>query len=245
MTAATTIMIVDLSVDPTRQNEFDSFYHDFYIPEFLKAVPEVLAARRYAQIDGDVDMLGKPDPAKAHFLTVYDLVSNDCMDNIEAAIARSAHQEASDQFKKWKQNGLTYFDRAFLREVNRHPRRSANECWSDHALYAFQWTVKPDISESAQRWYVDEYVNILMSTVPSWLACRTYVRMDSNPSSFLTVFEARDKASLLQSVSASNEAPEDSERLALAGWIENALEHHSALNLVPIYLSGNQPLTLV
>jgi hypothetical protein len=233
MTPSTTIMIVDLSVDPARQSGFDRFYHDFYIPEFLRAVPEVLSARRYAEID----ILGKLDAATMHFLTVYDLVSDDCMDNIEAAIARSAHQEASDQFKKWKQEGLTYFDRAFFREIHRHPRQPADGCWSDHALYAFVWTVKPDISKSAQRWYVDEYVNVLMSTVPSWLACRTYSRLDSQPSSFLTAFEAVDKSSLVQSVSAANEAPPDAERVAFTKWMENTLGDHTALSLVPIYRS--------
>lgn len=43
MSPPTTIMLVDLSVDSTRQEEFDRFYHEFYIPEFLEAVPEVLS----------------------------------------------------------------------------------------------------------------------------------------------------------------------------------------------------------
>jgi hypothetical protein len=234
-TESTTIMIVDLSVDSTRQTQFDNFYQDFYIPEFLKAVPEIVSARRYAH----PDILDAFDQVSARFLTIYELASDNAIDNIEKAISRSAHQKASDQFKVWKKDGLTNFSRAFYREVYRHPRQETNGCWGNHSLYAFEWAIKPDFLGNAIQWYVDEYVDTLMSNMPSLLACRIYLSMKFDFCNFLTIFEV---AKLEPSADFSNEALPDAWRVAYRNWVEQALAQHSTLTLKPIYFIARNSL---
>jgi hypothetical protein len=236
--ASNTIMIVDLSVEPARQSQFDSFYHDFYIPEFLKAVPEIVTARRYAQ----TDTVGNFDPAKVRFLSIYELASDDSVNDIEAAIARSAHQEASAQFKVWKQNGLTHFERAFYREVKRHPHQqseSVDKSSNNRSLCAFTWSLKADVESSAASWYLDEYVKLLMSTEPSWLACRTYQRMNLAPPSFLTIFEAIDQPSLLQSMTTANEGLSEADQTRFTNW-QHTLATHQTLSFEAIYFLSNE-----
>jgi hypothetical protein len=230
-TKATTIMTVDLSVDPTRRNQFDSFYHNFYIPEFLKAVPEILTARRYSQ----KDLVAKLDPATTHFLTIYELATGKPTDIVEDAIARSAHQEASNQFKVWKEDGLTYFERAFYREIYRHSRQPEDGCFGKRSLYIIRWTEKGFSSGSAKKWYGGAYLDQMMDNVPDWLACRTYLRMHFQPASYLTVFEAKSHASLLHAVASSDDDWSDAEQANFRDWLQNGLTWHDCLMLEPIY----------
>jgi len=231
ITPSTTIMLVDLSIDPARHAEFDSFYHDFYIPEFLHAVPEVRTARRYAQIN----LLGKLDPAKARFLTIYELLSDDSIDNIEAAIARSAHREASDQFKIWKQNGLTYFDRAFYWQVHKYVRQSEDGCWNSRSLCTWRWRVKPEVSIAGAVSYLSGYANQLMNSLPSVIAHHTYLRLDSEPHNLLTVFEVSDEIPLPQLMQAINSEMPHCDRTSLRDWLAATLPDHDATSFNLIY----------
>jgi hypothetical protein len=230
-TPATTIMIVDLSVEAERLDEFDSFYHDYYIPEFLKAVPEVITARRYVQ----KDMVTGLDAKDAHYLTLYELSSNDAPEAVETAIARAAHQEASSKFKLWKQDGLTYFDRAFYKEVYRSQRQTEDVCWGDNSLYALRWIVDPDIPISDDEFNCADYFNRQMNNIPAWSACRTYLRLQSDPQSFLTVFEARDQVALRQALADDDETLPEQDQIDFTNWVENSLTWHDCMMFDQIY----------
>lgn len=232
----TTIMLVDLSIETDRQAEFDHFYHNFYIPKFLQAVPEIRATTRYAQ----TNPLGQLDPAKAHFLTIYELLSDDSIDSIEAAIARSAHREASDQFKLWKQNGLTYFDRAFYRLVNKQTHQSENGCWSSQSLCTWRWSVKPEVSTAAAAAAaavssLSSYANQLTNTLSLATAHHSYLRLNSEPHHFLTVFDVQDEITLLQLMQAANNQNPHSDDAALRDWLAATMKANEAMSFKQIY----------
>jgi hypothetical protein len=228
---STTIMLVDLSIESDRQAEFDHFYHDFYIPEFLQAVPDIRTARRYAQ----THLLGDLDPAKAHFLTIYELLSDDSIDSIEAAIARSAHRQASDQFKLWKQNGLTYFDRAFYQQVNKQTHQSEGGCWNSQSLCTWRWSVKPGVATAAAVSYLSSYANQLLNTLPLVRAHHTYLRLDSEQHEFLTVFDVPDEIPLHQLMQAANSLIPHSDNAALRDWLAATMPDHEAMSYNQIY----------
>ena len=227
---STTIMLVDLSIESDRQTEFDLFYHDFYIPEFLHAVPEIHTARRYAQ----TNLLDKLDPSKAHFLTIYELLSDDSIDNIEAAIARNAHREASDQFKLWKQNGLTNFARAFYRQVSKQTDQSEHGCWSSQSLCIWQWCVKPEVTPEAALSYLSGYANQLINTL-SLRAHHTYLRLNSEQNKFLTVFDVPNEIPLLQLMQIANSQIPSSDDVALRDWLAATMQDYEAMSFNQIY----------
>lgn len=233
---STTIMLVDLSVDPDRRAEFDRFYHDFYIPEFVGAVPEVCTAIRYAQT-------GLPDEsnqANAHFLTIYEILSDDCIESIETAIARSAHREASDQFKLWKQNGLTSFYRAFYRQMDKQVRRSADSCWNGQSLCVWQWRARPEVSTAHVISCVSNYAKQLMDRVHPVMAHHTYLRLDSDPRNFLTVFEVSDEVSLRYLMQAVNSEVPDSNPALLRVWLAAIVPDQEAMSFNRIYSLPNR-----
>jgi hypothetical protein len=228
-------MIVDLKVDPTRLAEFDSFYHDLYIPEFLAAVPEIATARRYAQRDDSA----VADPSSAHYLTIYELSANQATTKVEAAIEASAHANASNQFKLWKQDGLTYFDRAFYKEICRHGRQPRSGCWHNHSLYALRWIQKPDGPGPNEQFHWVEYFNREKTKVKDWLACRTYMRVDSEPPAFLTVFEATDPAAIVRALLRSYEDFSEDDQTDFANWLQQGIAWHDCMMLEPIFYLSN------
>jgi hypothetical protein len=94
-------------------------------------------------------------------------------------------------------------------------------------------------SGSAKRWYGGPYLDQMMENVPDWLACRTYLRMNSQPVSYLTVFEARDHASLLHAVAGSDGDLPSAEQTAFIDWLKDGLIWHDCLMLEPIYFLSN------
>lgn len=191
-TAAKAIMVVELSVDPARRTEFEVFYHNDYIPQFLAAVPLVVSARRYSQMDG-----GPADPAAKRFFTIYELGSDDCMGKIDAAIARSAHKSASDRFKVWKEDGLTSFARCYYHEVARAEGDSWP--WNSGYLCIFNWSIRRDVSGDDALKLVGDYVQAVMKQSPRLLvASRTYSKDGSENREFMTVVEVSHPKGLLK-----------------------------------------------
>lgn len=185
-------MLVELSVDPARRAEFEVFYHNDYIPQFLAAVPLVVSARRYSQMDG-----GPADPALKRFFTIYELSSDDCMDKVDAAIARSAHKNASDRLKVWKEDGITFFARNYYREVARAEGDSWP--WNSGYLCIFNWSRKAERPSSEALKQVCQYADTVMQAAPRLLvASRTYVKTETEQRDFMTVFEVSHPKGLLK-----------------------------------------------
>lgn len=199
--ASRTIMLVDLAVEPTRQREFDDFYHDFYIPEFLKAVPEVSTARRFVQTNA-----GQSPNELVHYLTIYELVSDQAPEAIDAAIARCAHREASEQFKHWKQSGLTYFDRAYYAEAYSSEHECATSVlWRSEYVRAIFWSMPQESSGDTAK-QVAATIATELTTVPAVQAARTYEKPgDNRCSSFMSVLAISDSTAAQESLSAAGE----------------------------------------
>lgn len=175
-------MLVDLSVEPSRQSEFDHFYHDFYIPEFLRAVPEIRTARRYAPAENE--------RATNHFLTIYELQSDDSIVDIETAIAKSAHRKASDQFKLWKQSGLAHFDRAFYKLLQSDSQGFVAECWNSLYLFTWWWNANANCSNEKAASLLAYYA----SNIPSLERLNTYLRLSPGRYKFLSASETLGNA---------------------------------------------------
>jgi hypothetical protein len=231
-TNATTIMLVDLSVEESMIADFNRFYHDVYIPGFLEKVPEITSARRYAQTEGFLD----GDRSRGHFLTVYEMDSDQSTDKIDAAINSAALKKNMDAFNLWKEEGLTHFDRAFYKLVCRHGRMPKTDPWDKHAIYTLRWIEKADAPLSGEQFHWVEYFNREMFRVPKWLTCRTYMRMHSTPPSYLTVFEATDQDAILEALDSLADDLEEEDQIAFAGWLQSGVDWHDCLMLKPIYL---------
>ncbi len=185
-------MVVELSVDPAQRAEFEVFYHNDYIPQFLAAVPLVVSARRYSQMDG-----GPSDPGAKRFFTIYELSSDDCMDKVDAAIARSAHKNASDRLKVWKEDGLTFFARSFYHEVARAEGDSWP--WNSSYLCIFNWSRKSETTRDEALKLVSDYAATVMKAAPRLLvAGRTYSKDGTEDAEFMTVFEVSHPKGLLK-----------------------------------------------
>lgn len=224
-------MVVDLSVDQERHAEFDNFYHNFYLPSFLRVVPEVVTARRYAQREGFPD----DDLSKGHFLTVYELSSDQATDSIEKSMAGASHKDALDQLKVWQDKGLTYFDQAFYKLVCRHGRMPKFDPWLNHSIYTLRWIEKDNAPVASEDFHWVEYFNREMFKVPKWLSCRTYLRMNSSPPAYMTVFEAVDQDSIIEAVTGAGEDLDENEQRAFAEWLQRGVDWHDCLMLEPMY----------
>jgi hypothetical protein len=222
-------MTVCVSVKPSRRTTFDDFYHHRYIPEFLKVVPEIVSARRYAPSN-----LAQLQADRACFFTIYQLASDDAVASIEDAIARSAHKEVSDQLKRWKEDGLTYFDRAFFEEVYRHPRAPEDGCWSGRPFLTFMWSVRTGCNQAAE-WYHNQYLTRLMADVPQWIACRTYQRMDTEPNEYMTVFEVADAFGFDEAENNEQAAYRKTENDTFSTWIKANVDSHAFVRFKQIY----------
>jgi len=198
--ASSTIMVVDLAVAPSRREEFDAFYHDFYIPEFLKALPEIATARRFAQTNAE------NRNGKVHYLTVYELIANGAILDVENAIARSAHREASDQFKLWKNDGLTHFDREFYAEAFLSELECpTNELWKFSDLCALFWKM-PSASVSIENIHLAREITVGLTTSTVTGAGRTYECIFESPAddlmaNYMTILTAKDQISLSETIS--------------------------------------------
>ena len=230
-TTATTILTVDISVKESMITDFNRFYHDLYLPDILETVPELISARRYAQTEGFPD----GDKSKGHFLTVYELDSDQSIDKISAAIDGPAHKKAEDSLNLWKEEGLTQFDSGFYKLVCRHGRLPKTDPWDKHAIYTLRWIEKPDSPSAGEQFHWVEYFNREMFRVSKWLTCRTYLRMNATPPSYLTVFEAADQDAIMDALDSLADDFEEEDQLAFARWLQGGVDWHDCLMLKPIY----------
>ncbi len=222
-------MTVCVSVKPTRRSTFDDFYHHRYIPEFLRAVPELISARRYAPSN-----LQQVQADRACFFTIYELVADDAVTAVEDAIARTAHKEVIDQLNRWKEDGLTYFDRAFFEEVYRHPRSPADGSWSSRPFMTFMWSLRIGCDQ-AESWYHNQYLTRLMADVPQWVACRTYQRMHTSPSEFMTIFEVADVFAFNEAENNEQAPYRKVENDGFGTWLKTNVDAHAFVRFKQIF----------
>ncbi len=197
-------MIVNLSVDPLRQAAFDDFYHHQYIPAFLAAVPEITSARRYEEIDAPLKNAVIESTWRQRFWTIYELHSADAVGPIEDAIQRSAHKEASDQFKEWKENGLTDFWRAFYEERSVHGAQPKDVPWGERSLLVLRYPTKKTGPSEPEPWSArsltetDSLASQLLTELSGFCASRLYVSLPPKESEHMIVLAADEQDILLR-----------------------------------------------
>ena len=90
----------------------------------------------------------------------------------------------------------------------------------------FMWSVRIGCQQ-AHSWYHDQYLPRLMGDVPQWLACRTYRRMDTEPSEYMTIFEAADVFAFNEAENNEQAAYRQVENAAFATWLKANVDNHT------------------
>lgn len=104
------IMIAAISIRPGHHLEFDRFYEDYYIPDLLKAAPVIESVTRF----GAVGAAHGQSFLHSEYVTVYKLKDEpNVAEVVELAVTSPAHKKAFEQFRAWKTEYFSHFDRAY------------------------------------------------------------------------------------------------------------------------------------
>ncbi len=171
------MMPVVLSINPEQRQEFDLFYHGKYIPAFLESIPEISLARRWAPLTNRAD---------AKYITIYQLKTESVIEAIETSINNSMSKPEFRQFKEWKQNSFTSFERQFFDEKY---TSSTSSSWLDNPFLLLNWA-----GTSSER-LDTEFIPELLKKCPYLKSCRTYTQADSFNYHW-TIFELANESSL-------------------------------------------------
>lgn len=101
------ILLVSLKVAPEKEQEFNHWYQDLYIPKLLNLIPEFLSARRYVST-GD---------GERHYLTVYEFADEASMEKAMKALGNPARAKDREEWHQWEETYLKDMTDGTFRQV--------------------------------------------------------------------------------------------------------------------------------
>lgn len=229
--ASKPIMVVTLSVPPEKVAEFDAFYHHRFLPAILKAAPEIASIRRYEEafVSGTLRWYNK------QFLTVYELESDDALNNVDEMFTRNSILELVREFQQWKNNHLRNFSRICYKNTWSHERSPWDCPFGSRPIFIWAHEMKAELDEQFQHWYENEYLPLQVADIPAWSACRRYTSVNKEQTRRLTIFESADEASLSQCLKDLREGHRVRENYEWHRRVENAVLWQDAASFRIIY----------
>ncbi len=226
----TSLILVNFSISPEVEIEFNHFYHRKFLPELMKHSPEIDRIVRYEEFAtaGSLRWYNKP------FLTFYQL-SCSASDNIDEIFARPQVADVIKEFGQWKQRHLTNFARITYVPRWKHRRKRAESALLTGPVFVWQHEVRTESEDEFERWYEDDYLPLQIAEIPSWSGARRYKSVSRNPDRYLTVFETDNEATLARSMTDLRTPQRLSENMSWQRRVEAAVTWQDAATFRPIF----------
>lgn len=229
---ANPLVVINFSVTADAEAEFNRFYNRTFIPQLLKASPEILNARRYEEfgVGGSLRWYNK------QFLTIYQLDETASPSKPDAIFERTAVAELVEQFREWKDKSLHNFSRINFEPTWQHARMPGNGSLAGRPFFLWQLELKPELDAEFQRWYQDEYLPFQIAEIPTWIGAHRYVSVAREPKRHLTFFEADDEATLARCLTDLRAPHRIADNYEWLRRVQPAVTWHDATSFRPIFL---------
>jgi len=116
---AKALTVVVVKVKPEKEEEFNHFYHNEHVPEFLHSFPEILQAKRYVCTSQSVAMPEQPESLinlGKHYLTVYEFSSEEVQRQVFERVQIPGRKER-ETWDKMAGQCLTFLSRNLYTEI--------------------------------------------------------------------------------------------------------------------------------
>lgn len=225
------IMIVNLSISPEEEAAFNEFYHHKFLPEMLKAVPQILSIRRYEElgIGGTLRWYDK------QFLTLYELAPDTNLEKVDGFFALPVLHKVMEEFSAWKTKSLRNFSRITFRPRWTHERKAADGQFGSRPFFLWAHEMKPDLDRGFQSWYENEYLPLQIADIPSWSMVHRYTSVNREPVRHLTFMEAATEEVLIRCLTDLRAGVRISENYEWKKRVDAAVNWHDATSFRPIY----------
>jgi hypothetical protein len=194
---ARTIIVVRVSVDHTREREFNEFYHHRYLPSVLRTVPEINAAWRYTEhnVDGSLRYYIKED------LTIYSCAEGVSGEEVLLALQDRPGREAEkEEWASWESHFRVHEKATVYQQRYQHPRCALDGPFGSKPFFMVSVEVREEEEKTFNTWYESDYLPCNLSDVPTWVGCRRYCSRGRSTPRTLTIYEAADLAGLATSL---------------------------------------------
>ncbi len=186
------IMVVSLSVPPEKEAEFNAFYQHSFLAAMLRDCPEIRSIRRYEELGTS----GTLRWYEKQFLTIYELASDEVLDNVDELFKRSSLTDVMREFQLWKSNSLRNFNRVSYKATWAHERVAQDGHFGSRPFLMFAAEFKSEHEEDFNAWYQDTYLPAQVADIPLWSGCHRYKSVNQETTRYITFFEAADEYNL-------------------------------------------------
>jgi hypothetical protein len=101
-------LAVWLNVDPQREDEFNRWYQDDYIPRFVKQIPGIKHVTRWKV------------PGTNTYMTMYDLAEDMTQEKLMTALRNPARNAERDEWHQWEVSAHSDFRDGYFEQVFEH-----------------------------------------------------------------------------------------------------------------------------
>lgn len=225
------LVLINFSVNPEAESEFNRFYHHEFLPHLLKESPEIKNVRRYEEfgVAGSLRWYNK------QFLTVYQLTVPEAIAQADAIFGRPAVSDVVKTFRDWKDKALRNFSRITFQHTWSHQRKPVDGAFSGRPFFLWQLEMKPELDKDFQDWYAQFYLPRQISEVPTWSGANRYESVGKEPTRHLTFFEAPDESTFLRCLSDLRAAHRIEENLAWQKRVESAVTWQDTTSFRPFF----------
>ncbi len=98
-------LVVWLNVDPAKEESFNQWYQDDYIPRFVQQIPGIIHVSRWNV------------PGTQTYLTIYELDPETTEAALMAALKNPARQAERDEWNEWEHAFLSDFRDGFFEQT--------------------------------------------------------------------------------------------------------------------------------
>src|SRR5262249_16515652 len=101
------LLLVNFSVSPASESEFNQFYHHEFLPKLAKASPAIANIRRFEEfaLGGSARWYHK------QFLTIYQLTDGTTAEQADALFGNPEVKDVVLRFREWKEKVVSDFSR--------------------------------------------------------------------------------------------------------------------------------------
>ncbi len=225
------LIVINFSVKPDAEAEFNRFYHSEFLPHLLKESPEIKNIRRYEEfgVGGSLRWYNK------QFLTIYQLNGTDDLFKTDAIFERPSVIDAVKKFREWKDKALRNFSRINFQHTWSHQRQPADGAFNGRPFFLWQLEMKEELDKEFQTWYEQTYLPLQIAEIPTWAGARRYESVGKQPVRRLTFFEAADETTFSRCLTDLRSAHRIGDNLDWQKRVEAAVTWQDATSFRPFY----------
>jgi hypothetical protein len=225
------LIVINFSVSPDAESDFNQFYHQQFLPQLLKESPEIKSIRRYEEIGvgGTLRWYNK------QYLTIYQLNSVEAISKADAIFENAAVADVVKKFRQWKDNSLRNFSRITFKHTWSHARLPVDGVFSSRPFFLWQLEMKPELDHQFQDWYEKDYLPLQIAEIPTWVSSLRYESVGREPLRRLTIFETADESTLSRSLSDLRSVHRNKQNDEWHRRVDPAVTWHDASSFRPIF----------